>query len=1055
MTAHLKLRIPTLSKRLAIIDKHRTRQSVPLTDIQTIADAPYAFACPGDEGDWQPIDLGGEWGGRKQYAYFRAKLTVPDDWTDQHLELRIDAERRFLQSVSNDGFPAGPEGLVFIDGRPVGGLDRAHNSIAHPFKPGREYDVRWIWFAGRIDNRHRLATCHLAAVDKPTERLYHHVRVARDVVNASAEESVGRERMMRAIEAAIAALDFREHHANNVPNEVKRDPKRELFYASVPAAVEAFEKTLAELPADPAAPLVTSTGHAHIDLAWLWTTDITRQKNARTFATQLRNLERYDKWVFNQSSPQAYAWLEQDSPELFKAVRKQIDAGRWEAEGATWVEMDTNVPSGESLVRQLLHGKAYFQEKFGIDSKMLWLPDVFGYSASLPQLLRLAGVETFVTSKLSWSQYNRFPHDTFCWRGIDGSNVATTFISTPQSDVSSSDTGWGATYNGSITVNEIGHTWREYRQKNHLIEPLHTYGVGDGGGGPTEQMHETAERLATWPLPAGMARPNRRAAGKLAAEVAERIDELPVWDGELYLEYHRGTLTSQAWLKRANRKLEIALHNLEWLGVMAAEVGHTLDREQIEAVWKDLMLLQFHDILPGSSVHDVYVDARPMVSDAEAKLDEMTAAAIDALVEQIDTTGFDQPVVLFNTLSWPRHDPVKLPGGDWVDGIDVPAGGWTVIDAGKARVNDEPVVLSVSEDGRKLNNQWWQLTLDDQGRIVELIDREENRSVFADGEVANELQVFHDRSMAYEQWDIDLTFESEPLPSPTCESIEVVESNDVRVAVEVVWHMPPIGDDPARHSSIRQRIVMYARDPRIDFETTADWHEHHQLLKVAFPVDVRAAEAAYEIQFGHIRRPTHRNTSWDLAKFECCAHRFVDLAEHGYGVALMNDCKYGHDIHNGVIRLTAIKATQQPDAVADQGEHMFTYSLLPHAGTFQDAGVIRAAAELNNPVIARAVEPSEGDRPRESTWLRAEPAAVVADTVKPAEDGDGVIVRIYESHGSHATAELTFASPPKKVAVVNLLEQTLESDDRATIDEESGVVRLPIKPFEVVTLRVR
>jgi len=461
--------------------------------------------------------------------------------------------------------------------------------------------------------------------------------------------------------------------------------------------------------------------------------------------------------------------------------------------------------------------------------------------------------------------------------------------------------------------------------------------------------------------------------------------------------------------------------------------------------------VQFHDILPGSSVHEVYDDTRTLLDQRRADVAEMTRAAIDALIGAIDTSGYQEPIVLFNTLGCDRNDPMRLPSGQWIEPPTIPAGGWAVIDAAKPSVSEQATVLSISDEGRKLVNQWWQLTLDDQGQVIELYDRANDRQVLCAGEAGNAWQVFSDRSMAYENWDIDLAYEDQPLPGPVCASMKVVEQSDVRVAVEVMWKMPRIGDDASLQSTITQRIALYAGHPRIDFETTADWHEHHQLLKLAWPIDVRATEATYEIQFGHIRRPTHRNTSWDLAKFECCGHRFVDLSEHGYGVSLLNDCKYGYDVHDGVMRLTAIKATQQPDATADQGEHVFTYSLLPHADSFQQAGVIRAAAELNTPVIAVPTEAGEGKLPAEYRPISCDNDAVVIDTLKPAEDGKGVIVRLYESHGSHAATTLHVEPAPRSVESVDLLE---EHDSAEEIEADQTKIALTLKPFEVRSLRL-
>jgi alpha-mannosidase len=577
-------------------------------------------------------------------------------------------------------------------------------------------------------------------------------------------------------------------------------------------------------------------------------------------------------------------------------------------------------------------------------------------------------------------------------------------------------------------------------------------------------MLEIGRRLADWPLPDGAAGVRFGKAGEQMRKIADQADELPVWDGELYLEYHRGTYTSQAWLKRANRRAETALHDAEWTASLARLVGVDVDWDQaaIGKLWQDLLLAQFHDILPGSSVHEVYEEFRPIMRHLLDSARATTAGQLERLAAAIDTREFTRPVVLFNPLSWDRTEPIELPDGRWVDHLTVPAAGWTVVDADAATVTEAPVVLSVDEAGRQLTNRWWRLRLDDHGRIVELHDRVHDRPVITPDAPGNQWQVFEDRPFRYDAWDIEYYHEQSPLPGPTCTSIEVVETGEQRLVVELVWHMPAPGmedagseDEPAApRSEIRQHLILYGRSSRIDFQTTADWHEHHQLLKVAFPVNVRAREANYEIQFGHLARPTHRNTSWDFARFEICGHRWVDLAEPGYGVAMLNDCKYGHSVHENVMRMTCIKSAQQPDATADQGRHEFTYALLPHAGSLQDAGVIRHAAELNQPILVQPTEPSAGDLSAEHRAIACDHPAVIVDTLKPAEDGDGLILRAYESHGSHVRATLEFATPPKKVALCDLLEQPIAKPE-TPIEHEGQTVRLSLRPFQVITLRLK
>jgi len=1049
MTIDPKFHLQKLRKYVGMIGAHVVRETAPASDLRMVEPDEPRFGAPPDDLSWKPTRLEESWGAKQQWTSFRGTVRVPEHWATGALDVRVGSDIRYLEDPGGDNTPAGPEGQVFINGERWGALDKQHSQLRYPFELGREYDVRAVLFAARCACRHVLTAFEVVWVDAATEKLFHDLRVALDVAEQLSETSLARTKLLGAVEAACHAANLREHIEAPLPRAERRDPESAGFYASVASAQEAFDAAMGQMQGAAEVPEIVSVGHAHIDLAWLWPIKQTRHKCVRTFATQCRLLDQYGDWVFLQSQPQAYKWVEQDAPELFDQMRAQIEAGRWEAEGAFWVESDTNLPSGESLVRQLLYGKRYFREKLGVDSRFLWLPDVFGYTAALPQLMKLANVDAFVTSKISWSQYNRFPHDTFRWRGLDGTEVPTHFITTPCG-------AWFLTYNAMMTAAELKRNWEEYRQKSLLIDPLLTFGFGDGGGGPTEEMLESANRLATMPMPSEMPKVKFETARALVDRVVSRAADLPVWDGELYLEYHRGTYTTQAWLKRANRKNEINLHNVEWLASLAAPHGFALDKPKLDAMWEDLLLMQFHDILPGSSVGEVYDDEiRPMQEAIEAQCREMIAGAVDALCAKIDTTGFAKPVVLFNTLSWDRTDPVRMPDGSWRDGVTVPAGGWAVVElAGDASDRSDPSDPSdapwVSTCGRELTNRFWELHLDEQGRVARLYDRLNSRDVLPTGGAANDWQVFEDRPLAHEAWDVDLYYQEYPLPRPECVSVEVIERGGARAAVELVWRMPPVGEGP--QSVITQRIALYASGPRIDFETVIDWHDHHQLLKVAFPVDVRATDATYQIQFGHLKRPAHWNTSWDLAKFEACGHQFVDLSEHGYGVSLLNDCKYGHDIRDGVIRLTCVKSAQSPHMRADQGRHEFTYSLLPHAGTFQEAGVIRAAAELNVPVIAVEAEPAGGELPAEFALVRCDSEAVVIDTVKPAEDGDGLILRLYESHGSHADATLTFAALPASIETVDLLEGARSEDVELGLD--GAAVRLRLRPFEVVSLRI-
>lgn len=1048
-----KLNLRNSHRYLELIESRVVRETVAASDVRLVEPAEARFDAPPEDAPWQPIGERREWGGEQQWTWFRATVAVPKHWTSGAVELRFANRAEYKVKPTDANYPAGPEGQVFINGARVGAVDKFHDRIRHAFKPGARHDVRAVVFAARIPCRHILQDLSVAWIDTATEKLAGDLRVTLDVIDNVDETSWTHVTLVRAVEAAVRAIDVRELPGMfaGIPVKEKGDKPDKQFYASVPAAQKAFDAARKAVPVATGLPDVVCSGNSHIDLGWLWPFGQTKHKCMRTWATQVRLLNQYPQWTFHQSSPQAYKWAEQHAPDLFEQIKALIKAGRWEADGATWCEMDTNVTGGESLVRQFLYGKRYFRDTLGVDSRVFWLPDVFGYSAALPQIMRLAEVDGFVTSKISWNQFNRFPYDTFRWRGIDGTEVPTQYITGPCLGHE-----WMTTYITNMTAYEIKRSWTDYAQRRLLTETLVTFGYGDGGGGPNEAVLERTLRLATMPPVEGIPRVKLEKTGNLMQRVMQRVDELPVWDGELYLEYHRGTYTTQAWLKRANRKNEVRLHNAEWLAALAAPHGYRLDKATLDALWEDLLLIHFHDVLPGSSVREVYEEVEQMENAIAEQADGMAGAAAAVLVGKIDTSACKKPLVLFNTLSWDRSEAVKLPDGTWRDNVAVPACGWAVIDlakAGKARGGSPSTgeAPAVSKDGRELSNAYWQLRLDEQGRIAELYDRVNDRQVLAPGAVANEWQVFEDRPNDNDAWDIDVFYTDHPLPGPELASIKVVEPSGARVAVELTWHMPKPGTGP--RTTITQRIALYASSPRIDFETHVDWHVHHHLLKVAFPVDVRATDAAYQIQFGHIRRATHRNTSWDVGRFEVCAHQFVDLGEHGYGVSLLNDCKYGHDVHDNVIRLTCLKSPQSPDPQADQGEHTFTYALLPHAGTFQQAGTVRAAAELNVPLVVREAKPAKGALPATWSYVQVGGDAAVIDTIKPAEDGKGVIVRLYESHGSHAPVTLTFATAPKSVAHVNLLEEAF--GDEIGLEHDGKKVSFRMRPLQIVSLRVR
>ncbi len=761
---------------------------------------------------------------------------------------------------------------------------------------------------------------------------------------------------------------------------------------------------------------VSAIGHAHIDLAWLWPLRETIRKGARTFSTTLRFMERYPDYVFGASQAQLYIWMKEYYPALYEQVKKRIAQGRWEVQGAMWVEADTNISGGEALVRQILLGKRFFRAEFGIEVRNLWLPDVFGYSGALPQLLRKSGVDYFMTQKLSWSQVNQHPHHSFWWRGIDGSKVLTHMA--PE-----------GTYNSSAAPRAIAAAERKYLDKAVSEHLLLIFGIGDGGGGPGE---EHLERLAREKNLSGLSPTVQEPAALFFERLALEANSFQTWVGELYLERHQGTFTTQARNKRYNRKLELSLREAElatarelWLA------GLEYPSDALLAIWREMLLYQFHDILPGSSITRVYDESRARYADLLTKVQQLSDQANTSLCNSIDTRGLAQPVVVTNSLPWPRHELVEWQG-TWLD-VTVPPLGYVAIDAQTASANYDAPVSS----GQMLENEFLRATFDANGSLISLYDKPNRREVLVPGTQANRLAVYRDLGDA---WDFPMHYDEQAPEYFVLQSSEVRVDGPRAMLIQVYSH---------GSSTLRQQVELTAHSRRLDFVTHVDWQESGKMLRTSFPVAVFSTEATCEIQFGNIRRPARRNTSWDLAQYEVCAHKWVDLSERAYGVALLNDCKYGHKVYDNVLDLNLLRSPHHPDPIADRGEHEFTYSLLPHAGDYAEGGVIQAAYELNVPLSIHATDIHAGERPDRWSMIWVDKPNIVVEAVKKAEAGDDLIVRLYESTGATTQTKVNFGLPVVGVSLVNLMEE--EAQPLNIVD---SAVDLAFGPFEIHTLRL-
>lgn len=966
------------------------------------------------------------WYGPDEHYWFRTEFTVPESFAGRQLWIRLRTQIEEWDDAKN------PQFLVFVDGEVRQGADMNHRELllAEAAEPGRRYTVDLQAYTGTLHTEFRL----LADVEElvpAVKDLYYDLQMplwALGRMDAGSKTYID---LCTAMNDAVNLLDLRR-----VPSEA--------FYASVGAARAKLAETLYGSMAGREEVIASCVGHTHIDVAWWWTVAQTREKAARSFATVLQLMDEYPEYQFMSSQPVLYTFVKERYPELYEQIRRRVAEGRWEPEGGMWLESDTNLPCGESLVRQFLYGKRFFREEFGVDNRVLWLPDVFGYSGALPQIMKKCGIDYFMTTKLSWNQFNKVPNDTLWWEGIDGSRVLAHFISTL--GVGQSVTNFFTTYNGLLHPDAIMGGWERYQNKEMNNDILISYGYGDGGGGPTREMLETGRRMEKGVK--GI--PTVRQCGVLQyfTELEKRVagsPRMPKWTGEFYFEYHRGTYTSMARNKRANRKSELLLRDAELLSTLAAlRRGEEYPAAELEALWKMVLLNQFHDILPGSSIKEVY--------EVTKREYEEIARRGAALVERgaARLAGEGGGVAVFNTLGAARGGLVALDEGLCVENAvsqtvrgktvcaveDVPAKGWRVFAAGAPGTAETPFCTSLGQ-GASIETPYYRAVIGENGMFASLFDKENGREVFRPGQAGNRMRVFEDKPIYYDNWDIDIFYTEKGWDLEEVSSMEWTAVGPLFAELTV--------ERAFMQSRMRQRIRFYAHSRRIDFDTWVDWREHQYLLKTFLPFDVHTNEATFEIQFGNVTRPTHANTSWDQARFESCGHRWMDVSEGGYGVSLLNDCKYGHSVNGSEVGLTLIKSGIEPNPDSDNEEHVFTYALLPHAGTWRDAGTPAEAEALNQPLFA-----VRGGSAGEHFGFAATGAKnVVLETVKRAERGDGVVLRLYENSNARTRTRITLADAPARAWDCDLLE-----NPQGALAVEGRDVFVELLPYEIKTVLV-
>lgn len=1019
---------------------------IPLGEISWEAFPTMEYLTPQEamKGAFVPVSPGYTWGKIWEYCWFRGSITLPAEAKGQ----------RIVMDLKPDG-----ESALFVNGKAFGTyraswVDEPHhfmedNVLSFCAEGGEQFDLLMETYAGHyfpeapsggcatgpvlpgsyedtaVEGQRRiLGKCTYGIWNEDAYQLYMDVDTLSRLLTTLDETSLRAAKIAKALEQFTLIVDFEQ------PGEQRID--------SYKKAREALRPVM-EAKNGSSAPVFYAIGNAHLDLAWLWPMAETYRKTERTFAAQLRLIEEYPEYKFLQSQPASYEMCKKYYPELFARIKEAVKGGQWIADGAMWVEPDTNMAGGEALIRQLVHGKRYYQEEFDVDSRVLWLPDTFGYTAALPQILKGCGVDYLVTQKIFWS-YNegdQFPYHYFTWQGMDGSKIVS-FLPT--------------SYTYRTDPAEANRIWKNRTQMQDLDAFLMPYGYGDGGGGPARDFVEYARRQQDLE---GSVKVKMAGPMEFFKDMEEKGGPVNTYVGELYFSAHRGTYTSQAAVKKNNRRCELAMREMEMWSSQAIDCGLDYGQEKADALWKQLLLHQFHDILPGSSIGRVYEEARAAYQEILDGARQLQQQALAALTEQTA----ENAVTVWNSLSFPRRALVELPeafaaGARTLEGEPVPVqpseglvkalvtipscgavslipaeGAFSAKDAGKGAVSVKPC-----EDGYAMENGHIRAVVNRRGEVISFVLKESGRE-FA-SEPMNRLHLYKDVPRMFDAWDIDSNYTEQEVEALTDVSVERVQEG-LEGVLRVTGRISASG--------FVQYIRLAADSRRLEFETEVEWKELHRLLKVAFPVEVYAENALNEIQFGYVERPTHRSKLYDKDRFEVCNHRYSALCDGSHGAAVLNDCKYGISMNGNALELTLLRASATPEMRADNEIHTFTYAFTAWEGSFADCDVVRQGYELN-------VKPpvTTGSRKRFSAVEIAK-ENVILDTMKPAEDGSGdIILRLYESKKAAVETKVCLQFGADRAYLCDMLENVIEE-----LSVTDGAVILQFRAFEIKTIRVK
>ena len=973
-------------------------------------------------GESKPVQIGEVWGENWDSAWIHLQSDIPENFKDKELALQLNF---------------GGEALLFSkQGQPIYGLtncsvfDKDYKKEFYRLPKNRNDNYKidmWVEAAanglfglgldpglvdGDADVKYNptVSSMNLVVFDTENWNLFLDINTLESIYQSEPRDSRKRAVCINHLNNAITAYEKSKGDATLTRNFLNEELSKPAYASSIE---------------------MYAIGHAHIDIAWLWRVAETRRKAARTFASQLDLIDKYPEYVFGASQPQLYQFIKEDYPELFERIKKAVKKGQWECQGGMWVEPDCNIPSGESLVRQIIHGKNFFKDEFDVDVNNVWLPDVFGYSAAMPQIMKKSGIDFFLTQKISWSQINTFPHSTFLWEGIDGSKVVTHF---PPED----------NYNGFATAKSLKDGEKNFKQKGTQNKAMSLYGIGNGGGGPQEEHVEQNKRSKnTESVP----RLKFSTAKAFFYEINKTYNELDKWKGELYLELHRGTLTTQALVKKRNRFMEKRMHELEMLWSMAD--SKLYPREDFDKIWKKILINQFHDILPGSSIKEVYEDTHKEYEQMFTQCNNLEEKIADILF-----TKQDDSVVLFNSLSQEFEGNVSLPtswgnSGAIINGVPVPVqmgvdglfaytkiGAMSQVTLQKSNVAENGIC---SLDDLILENDLIRYELNKDAQVIRIYDKQADREIAVESKHSNILTLYDDHVNDWDAWDIDHHNQVMDLETAKSVKISKIENGSIRQTINA--------DLTIGNSKINQKITLSKNSKQLDFVTNVDWNEKHKMLRTNFPVELYNSRARFDIQYGYVERNTHNNTSWDVAKFEGVAHKYADLSENEYGVALLNDSKYGHNLKDNELDLCLLRSPTYPDPTADIGKHEFVYSLLPHTGDLVHSNVMKLAFELNNPPVV-----FDGYKSNELPSIcNVSNDDIQVAVIKGAEkDKNTVVVRLVEQTGKPSITKVNIGKQFSKVVETNLIEW-----DNLSEMSEKELNNLKFKPFEIRTFKFR